>query len=140
MVSMSSSAARPVLWLRIEGLAVLLLSLVLYAEHGSSWIFFFALLLVPDISMLGYLHGPRLGARVYNIFHTYTAPLLLATAAVMLNHPLLISLSLIWTAHIGLDRMLSYGLKLPGGFQDTHLGTIGKSPPATQERAPLRRA
>jgi hypothetical protein len=119
-----------VLWLRAEGLAVLLLSLVLYAEHGRGWLLLFGLLLAPDLSMIGYLGGPRPGALVYNLFHTYTAPLLLATAALPLQQPLLISLSLIWSAHIGMDRCLGYGLKLPGGFRDTHLGRIGK-PPAT---------
>jgi hypothetical protein len=28
-------------------------------------------------------------------------------------------------AHIGLDRALGYGLKLPDDFRHTHLGTIG---------------
>ena len=26
-------------------------------------------------------------------------------------------------AHVGMDRALAYGLKLPSGFRDTHLGT-----------------
>ena len=32
----------------------------------------------------------------------------------------------IWVAHIAMDRALGYGLKLPTGFTDTHLGKIGK--------------
>ena len=28
-------------------------------------------------------------------------------------------------AHVGWDRALGYGLKLPTGFKDTHLGRIG---------------
>jgi hypothetical protein len=28
--------------------------------------------------------------------------------------------------HIGLDRTLGYGLKLPTDFRDTHLGRIGR--------------
>ena len=28
-------------------------------------------------------------------------------------------------AHIGIDRALGYGLKLPSGFKHTHLGVIG---------------
>lgn len=109
----------------MEGLGVLVLSLVLYAQHGRGWWLFALLLLAPDLSMVGYLRGPRVGAQVYNLFHTYTAPLLLATVGVGLDHSLLIALALTWSAHIGMDRVLGYGLKLPSGFKDTHLGRIG---------------
>ena len=37
-----------------------------------------------------------------------------------------IHMAAIWTAHIAMDRALGYGLKLPTGFTDTHLGRIGK--------------
>ena len=29
-------------------------------------------------------------------------------------------------AHVGMDRALGYGLKLPTDFRDTHLGRIGR--------------
>ncbi|WP_374546522.1 DUF4260 family protein [Rhodoblastus sp.] len=29
---------------------------------------------------------------------------------------------MVWTAHIGLDRLLGFGLKHPAGFAFTHLG------------------
>jgi hypothetical protein len=29
-------------------------------------------------------------------------------------------------AHIGVDRALGFGLKLPTGVRDTHLGRIGR--------------
>jgi hypothetical protein len=32
----------------------------------------------------------------------------------------------VWAAHIGLDRMLGYGLKYAAGFGYTHLGRIGR--------------
>ena len=28
--------------------------------------------------------------------------------------------------HVGMDRAVGYGLKLPTSFQDTHLGRIGR--------------
>ncbi|TDB99096.1 DUF4260 family protein [Actinomadura sp. 7K534] len=31
--------------------------------------------------------------------------------------------------HVGVDRALGYGLKLPDSFRHTHLGEIGKNPP-----------
>jgi len=119
-----SSPARS--WLRAEGLAVLLFSILLYAQFGRGWLFFVLLLLVPDVSMLGYAAGAHTGALAYNLVHSYVAPLLLAGAALLLDQGTALMLALIWSAHIGMDRALGYGLKLPSGFQDTHLGRIGR--------------
>ena len=33
-------------------------------------------------------------------------------------------IALIWAAHIGVDRVLGYGLKYPTAFRDTHLGPV----------------
>ena len=33
-------------------------------------------------------------------------------------------IALIWLAHIGVDRLLGYGLKYPTGFKDTHLQRV----------------
>lgn len=33
----------------------------------------------------------------------------------------------ILVAHVGMDRAVGYGLKLPTSFQDTHLGRIGRA-------------
>jgi hypothetical protein len=38
--------------------------------------------------------------------------------------PLLLALSVIWIAHIGMDRMFGFGLKLPDSFRRTHLQRI----------------
>jgi len=119
-----SSPARP--WLRAEGLAALLFSVLLYAQTGRGWLFFGLLLLAPDLSMLGYAAGARTGALVYNLAHTYTAPVLLAGVALLLDQGTALAVALVWGAHIGMDRALGYGLKLPSGFQDTHLGRIGR--------------
>lgn len=122
------SEVRP--WLRLEGAAVFTVALALYATYGAGWLLFAVLFFTPDLAMLGYLAGPRRGAVVYNLGHTYTAPALLAVAGVLSGTGLLLSLALIWAGHIGFDRMLGYGLKLPTGFQDTHLGPIGRRPAA----------
>ena len=68
--------------------------------------------------------GPRIGAVVYNAFHSYVGPALLA--AVCLLAGLSTAVPLIWAAHIGFDRALGYGLKYASGFSDTHLGVIGR--------------
>jgi hypothetical protein len=36
-------------------------------------------------------------------------------------------IALIWVNHIGVDRLLGYGLKYPAGFGWTHLGRMGGS-------------
>ena len=110
--------------LRLEALLLLGALVVLYQWLHASWILFVALILAPDIAMLGYLRNTRIGAACYNAFHSYVGPLLLGSAAVFL-HPLL-PFSVIWAAHIAMDRALGYGLKYSDSFQHTHLGTIGR--------------
>jgi len=102
------------------------ISAVFYARIGANWWLFAALWLVPDLSMLGYLAGPCWGARVYNAFHTYVTPATLALCALLLHAHLALALALIWANHIGVDRLLGYGLKYADGFGYTHLGRIGK--------------
>lgn len=100
---------------------------VLYPTLGWSWTAFLLFFLVPDLSMIGYLGGPRIGARIYNLVHFYGGPVVLAGAGWFLGEPYLTPLGVIWMAHIGLDRALGFGLKMSSGFRDTHLGRIGRS-------------
>lgn len=119
------------LWLRLEGLMVLLVAAYLYARAGASWPVFALLFLVPDVSFAGYLAGPRVGAAIYNVAHSYVAPLLLAATLLIVGGEL--TVVLIWSAHIGFDRALGYGLKYPSGFGDTHLARIGRPAPSVVE-------
>lgn len=112
--------------LRLEGLAVAAIAAVLYARTGASWGLFAALWLLPDLSMLGYLAGSCRGARIYNAVHTYVLPGALALSALLLQVHTLLPLALIWINHIGVDRLLGYGLKYSDGFGVTHLGRLGK--------------
>ncbi len=114
------------IWLRLENLAVFFLSLVLYAWLGHPWTLFIILFLAPDISFLGYLAGSRVGSHTYNIVHNYAAPIAVGVAGVFNESSLPVAIGLIWTAHIGLDRALGYGLKYPTAFGHTHLGNLGK--------------
>jgi hypothetical protein len=93
----------------------------LYAFHGSGWLVFALLFLAPDLSMLGYFAGPRLGAASYNLVHTYTTAGVLAAVGVSTGQAVVVSCGLILAAHIGFDRLLGFGLKYPSGFTDTHL-------------------
>jgi hypothetical protein len=119
-----ASAVLPGRLLRLEGAVLLALSGVLYwIGPGELWLFallFFA----PDLSMLGYLGRNRVGAAAYNAVHSYPLPAALVAYGVLAGAPLAVSLALIWTAHIGLDRLIGYGLKYPTAFKDTHLGRL----------------
>jgi hypothetical protein len=102
------------------------ISAVLYARIGASWWLFAALFLVPDLSMLGYLAGPCWGARIYNAIHTYVTPAALALCALLFQEHVALAIALIWASHIGMDRLLGFGLKYADGFGYTHLGRLGK--------------
>ena len=118
---------RPVdLAIRLEWATVAVVGVVLYALSGTSWWVFALLILAPDLSMLGYLAGPRVGAIAYNALHILIVPVLLAVAGNLFGNVMVTAIALIWTAHIAIDRALGYGLKLSSGFQDTHLGRIGR--------------
>jgi Domain of unknown function (DUF4260) len=114
------------LLLRLEGLAALAVAVALYAHGGFSWPSFALFLLAPDLSMLGYLLGPRAGAAAYNLVHTYVLALTLTLAGFFGTQPALTAAGLILIAHIGLDRALGYGLKYSTAFGDTHLGRTGR--------------
>ena len=125
--------SKPAVLLRIEGATVFVLSLLFYHSAGAPWWQFFLLFLWPDLFMLGYLVSVRLGARLYNLVHTYIFPLTLAGAAFYHPRPTLLSFVLIWTAHIGADRALGYGLKYSTFFKDTHLQRIEDVQPTLAE-------
>jgi len=128
-ISTAATGSVPAL-LRAEGLIELALAVSAYRYVGGTWLEFALLLLAPDVTMVGYLVNPRVGAAVYNGGHTYFAPVLLALGGFMMATPLLYSLALIWAAHIGFDRLLGYGLKYPAAFGATHLGSEGPRSPA----------
>ncbi len=112
--------------LRLEGAAIFAAAVGLYAHAGFSWPIFALMFFVPDLSMLAYLAGPRVGAAGYDLAHTYLPALALALAGFFTGFPAASACGLIWIAHIGFDRALGYGLKYSSGFGDTHLGRIGR--------------
>ncbi|HTV32178.1 MAG TPA: DUF4260 domain-containing protein [Methylocella sp.] len=111
--------------LQAEGLFVAAASILAFSRSGASWWFFAALILAPDLSILFYLFGARLGAFAYNTVHVYLGPLLLLGHATLSGSPTALAIALIWSAHIGIDRALGFGLKYRDGFRSTHLGRIG---------------
>ena len=116
----------PRTWLRLEGAALLAAAVVAYQWQLGSWATFALLFLAPDLAMLGYLAGPALGARLYNLAHVEVAPIFLAMYGIGVGRHDVLPYALVWLAHIGFDRMIGYGLKYPTRFGDTHLGPIGR--------------
>jgi len=113
--------------LRLEGVAIALGAMAAYAMTSGDWKTFALLFLVPDLSFIAFLFGPRFGAAAYNALHATLGPLALGAAALVAHQPFALSLALIWIAHVGFDRALGYGLKYGTGFRDTHLGRIGRA-------------
>ena len=112
-------------WLRLEAVAAVIAGLVLYGVQGGSWLLVVPLLLVPDISMIGYLRDARLGAITYNAVHNWALGLAVLGIGAWTGTGWVVLAGAVLIAHVGMDRALGYGLK-GSSFQDTHLGRIGR--------------
>ena len=111
----------------IEELFLGLLAIFLFRTLGYDWWWFPLLLLAPDLSMLGYLAGPRVGAFTYNFFHHKAVAVAYYVVGVLIGSTPVQFAGLIMLAHSSFDRVLGYGLKYPDSFEHTHLGMIGRA-------------
>jgi hypothetical protein len=114
----------PRLLLHAEGAAVAAGAIAVYFHAGYPWWLLVALALAPDLSMIGYLGGVRIGAVTYDTAHTYVLPVVLAVTGLIVDTEAAVQIALVWIAHIGVDRGTGYGLKYPTGFKDTHLQRV----------------
>jgi hypothetical protein len=112
--------------LKFEELFLVLLSLFLFLSFGYAWWWFPLLFLAPDLSAVGYLLGPRVGAWTYNLAHHKGIAVLLFVLGGVLHVPRLQVAGLIMLGHSSFDRVLGYGLKYTDSFQHTHLGRVGR--------------
>lgn len=110
----------PALLLRLEGLLLFVGMTGGFYILGGRWLWYGLLLLAPDVSMLGYLVGKRVGAVVYNVFHSIAIPAALCGGGLFLGMDRVVWVGLIWLAHIGIDRALGFGFKYQTAFGDTH--------------------
>ena len=117
----------PTTYLRAEGLALFLAATAGYLVVGEPLWLYLLLFFLPDLSMLGYLAGPAVGARVYNLAHVGVWALALGGVGVWLGIPLLVAGGLVWLAHLGADRALGYGLTYEDAFGHTHLGRTDRT-------------
>jgi len=97
--------------LRLEGIALIAASIGLYVAAGADWVPFVILLILPDLSIAAYLRGPVVGAIIYNVVHNWALAGLLIALGFMLGQSMLFDAGAALTAHVGLDRLLGYGLK-----------------------------
>jgi hypothetical protein len=110
--------------LQLEGACIFGTTIWAYSRLGQSWWTFAGLLLLPDLGMAGYIANTSAGAVLYNSVHTETPPILLLCTALARSNNALAGVALSWLAHIGMDRMLGFGLKYGTGFGHTHLGNL----------------
>ncbi|MCL7987604.1 DUF4260 domain-containing protein [Sphingobacterium sp. lm-10] len=112
--------------LKLEELAQFLLSIFMFSQLSYSGWLYPALILLPDVSMLGYLFGTKAGALLYNIFHHKFVAIAILLVGFWLQIDVLILAGVILFGHSAMDRLFGYGLKHEDSFKHTHLGWIGK--------------
>ena len=115
---------RPSIVLRLDGLALAVVAMLLYRELGTAWWIFAVAFLVPDLVLAAYLAGPRIGAMLYNLVHTYVWGAGLFGLGLLSARSALMAVGLIWVTHVAVDRVLGLGLKYPEGFRTTHMQRV----------------
>jgi hypothetical protein len=111
--------------IKLEEVMMLALGIYLFDQLDFAWWWFVVLLLAPDIGMLGYLFGNKVGAATYNLFHHKGIAILVYLTGTYIALPVLQLTGIILFSHSSFDRALGYGLKYDNGFKYTHLGEIG---------------
>lgn len=113
--------------LKLEEVTLMALGIFMFGLLGYSWWWLPALILVPDISMAGYLFGPKVGAVCYNFAHHRGVAVLLYFVGIYFLLPIVQLIGTILFIHTAMDRIFGYGLKYEKGFKFTHLGEIGNT-------------
>ncbi|MBX9807379.1 MAG: DUF4260 domain-containing protein [Flavobacteriaceae bacterium] len=112
--------------LQLEELGLFLFGIYLFNQLDYAWWWFLVLILVPDLSMIGYAFGNKFGAFLYNLFHHRAIAVMIYLAGIYSSNNLIQLTGIILFSHSSMDRMMGYGLKYETGFKFTHLGEIGK--------------
>jgi hypothetical protein len=113
--------------IKAEEFAMFMISIYFFSLLDFKWWIFPALILLPDISFVGYAFNPKVGAMVYNFFHHKAVAILIAFIGLIVGNSILQLIGIILFAHSSMDRLFGYGLKYFTGFNDTHLGPIKPS-------------
>ena len=107
--------------LKLEEVGMFLLSIILFNQLDYAWWVFPACLLLPDISMIGYVMNPKTGAWIYNSFHHKLVAIITFSIGLWLNVSVITLAGIILLGHSAMDRMFGIGLKYKDRFTHTHL-------------------
>ncbi|MEQ9402403.1 MAG: DUF4260 domain-containing protein [Cyclobacteriaceae bacterium] len=110
--------------IKLEELLMFLFSAFLFSQTDHSWWLFFALILTPDIGMLGYLINTKVGAFTYNLFHHRGLAVVVLAGGMYFGISVVELAGIILFGHACMDRIFGYGLKFGDSFKNTHLGKI----------------
>lgn len=113
--------------IRLEELAMFLFASFLFLNTNFDWWWFPVLILIPDVSMIGYAVNNKFGAYLYNFFHHKGLALFLYGIGFFFESPGVELAGIILFAHSSMDRLFGYGLKFNNSFYNSHLGKIGKN-------------
>ena len=113
--------------IKLEEAALFAFSIYSLSSLSADWWWYLLLVLGPDISMLGYLAGNKVGAVCYNFFHHKAVAVVVIIVGLLIPDLLLQLTAIVLFGHSSMDRMFGYGLKTSEGFKYTHLGVIGKN-------------
>lgn len=113
--------------LKIEEILMSALGIYLFSVLDYAWWWFLVLILAPDIGMVGYLLGSKVGAATYRLFHHKGLAIIPYLLGSYLSLPLWQLTGIILFSHSAMDRIFDYGLKYNKGFNYTHLEEIGNT-------------
>jgi len=102
------------------------LSIFALTLFKAEWWYYLLLPFGPDISMIGYAGGNKMGAFMYNLFHHKGIAIFIFVLGWLMHNDNVQIAGIILFGHSSIDRVLGYGLKLKEGFRYTHLGSLDK--------------
>jgi hypothetical protein len=112
--------------LKLEETAEWAFSIFLFSTLEFAWWWYPVLILLPDLSMIGYAVSAKAGAVSYNMIHHKGLGIVVGLVGFLLSNQPLMLAGVILFSHSSMDRMFGYGLKYSDDFKHTHLGKIGE--------------
>lgn len=112
---------------KLEELGQFILSIILFSQLHYAWWVFPISILLPDLSAIGYLINPKVGAFCYNFFHHKLIAILVWAAGFFMKAEPMMLAGVILFGHSAMDRLFGYGFKYSDNFKHTHLGWIGNT-------------
>ncbi len=110
--------------IRLEEVMMFGFAFFLFTQLPFAWWWFLVFLFAPDLSMVGYLRNPQVGAFNYNFVHHKGVAVIVIIVGALIGNPLVQAMGIILFGHSSMDRIFGFGLKYPDSFQHTHLGML----------------